>query len=158
MVIFAMLEILAEFVFLLFMLLFFKMLISGIKISSKLNIKLKKIGKISGKYLDTIQYMKQRLPWGGFSRNFDNFYDSDDTEDIKELKTLIILHTKKSRKTLIISILSLFSSMFFSYFYQDEMSEVLSIIKLIMFLVFFLVIMFYSIVVTKTFIVELMKY
>ncbi|WP_129090634.1 hypothetical protein [Arcobacter sp. CECT 8989] len=97
--------------FLIFIILFvwlLKIYFSAMKISLKLNKKLKETGKISEKYFDSINYTKMRLPWGSFSKNYDNFYDEDDTEKIKEIKSLAILTIKKFNKILIFVLLDVF--------------------------------------------------
>lgn len=105
--------------FLIFLILFvwlLKIYFSAMKISLKLNKKLKETGEISGKYFDSINYTKERFPWGSFSRNYDNFYDEDDTEEIKEIKTLAILTIKKFNKILIFILLDVFILIISTFF------------------------------------------
>jgi len=92
-------------VFLVFFVMMAKRAFKGMKIEKELAKKLDEFGKLEEikklhGYFPMVHYVKERLPWGSFSRNYDNFYDKDDTEEIKELKNLWILNVIQFRKIL----------------------------------------------------------
>lgn len=65
----------------------------------KIELKLRSLLKLS--FFEYFAYLKNRLPWGGLTRNFDNLYDDNDTEELRNQKTLYIEHRKKGDKILL---------------------------------------------------------
>ncbi|RXJ98911.1 hypothetical protein CRV02_12735 [Arcobacter sp. CECT 8989] len=103
--------------FLLFLVLFslaLKKILRGRKIEQRISKKLNEHGKINGLF-GMVYYTKERLPWGSFSKDYNNFYDEDDSEEIKELKTLWIVNVKEFRKIMFLVLLDVFIIMIYSY-------------------------------------------
>jgi hypothetical protein len=78
-------------------------MIINFKLEYKLKKLLEKEGKLSS-YIGLLAYAKERIPLGGFSKSFENFYDKDDFDELKELKKKFIQNLKYGRKLILLNI------------------------------------------------------
>jgi hypothetical protein len=85
------------FIHFVFVIIYFFYWYDGWKADKRLFKKLKELEKVNG-ITDHIYYMKEKLPWGGFSRNFDSLVDKDDTNEVIIVKEQYILSIKKFQK------------------------------------------------------------
>ena len=94
-------------IFLLFFGAFLKQYIKCFRLEKKLKEQLLKEKKVYG-YQEFLLYMRQRIPWGGLSRNMANLHEEEDSEELRDVKHLYITNIKKARKIMVIALVPFF--------------------------------------------------